>query len=62
MQARQFLQSEMMGITLTRKERRALAREQGVPFEPQYNGRGVVTHEEFYKRKVNGEPVEQETK
>ncbi len=31
-----------------RRERRQEARENKVPFEPQYNGGGVKSHEEWY--------------
>ncbi len=33
---------------LSRKERRQLAKQNKVPFEPQYNGKGPVRYEEYY--------------
>lgn len=33
---------------MTRRERRELARKNKVAFEPQYNGRKLQTHEEFF--------------
>lgn len=32
----------------SRKERRQEARENGVPFDPQYNGHSPVTYEQYY--------------
>lgn len=32
----------------SRKQRKLEAKQNGVPFEPQYNGKGVVSFEEYY--------------
>ena len=38
----------MANEKLSRKERRALAKKNKVAFEPQYNGNGPVSYEEYY--------------
>ena len=52
----------MSNGNLSRKERRALAKKNKVAFEPQYNGNGPVSYEEYYgkprygKEQVNEQP------
>jgi len=37
----------------SRKERRQEARDNKTPFEPQYNGEGVLTKDEYKKKKFS---------